>query len=75
MGRKKKEHIKPSGFRTYQGVSIEKGQILECPVCHQKFEVTEETNYIIPGGFTCTWECFLKYHRQYMKEHPPKGEN
>jgi hypothetical protein len=33
---------------------------LICPVCGNGFEANEDTRYIIAGGYTCDWKCFLK---------------
>ena len=32
---------------------------LICPVCGKEFKVGEDTHYIISGGYTCGWKCFL----------------
>ena len=36
------------------------GEILTCPVCGKEFKVNNDTKYIIAGGYTCSWKCFLK---------------
>lgn len=46
------------------------GSGLECPVCGKKFTVKEDTNYIVKGGYTCSWECFLKRERSLVKKAP-----
>ena len=33
--------------------------ILACPVCGKEFEANDDTRYIISGGYTCSWKCFL----------------
>ena len=33
---------------------------LICPICNKEFEANEDTRYIISGGYTCSWKCFLK---------------
>ena len=34
--------------------------MLACSVCGQEFKPNKATKYIISGGYTCSWECFLK---------------
>lgn len=34
-------------------------EMLTCPVCGKEFEVNDDTKYIIAGGYTCSWKCFL----------------
>ena len=31
-----------------------------CSVCGKEFEAHDDTRYIIAGGYTCTWKCFLQ---------------
>ena len=33
---------------------------LICPVCGKEFEANDDTRYIVAGGYTCSWKCFLK---------------
>lgn len=33
---------------------------LVCPICGKEFTRTDDTKYITHGGYTCSWECFLK---------------
>lgn len=33
---------------------------LTCPVCNKEFEANNDTRYIIRGGYTCNWNCFIK---------------
>lgn len=33
--------------------------LLICPVCQKEFEANDDTRYIIAGGYTCSWKCFL----------------
>ena len=40
------------------------GEILICPVCGKSFKVSEDTKYIIAGGFTCDWKCFMVKARE-----------
>lgn len=32
---------------------------LICSVCNKEFEANDDTRYIISGGYTCSWKCFL----------------
>lgn len=32
---------------------------LICTVCGKEFKVNDDTRYIIDGGYTCGWKCFL----------------
>ena len=32
---------------------------LICPVCGKEFKTNNDTRYIIKGGYTCSWKCFL----------------
>lgn len=32
---------------------------LICSVCGKEFEANDDTRYIISGGYTCSWKCFL----------------
>ena len=38
--------------------------ILICSVCGKEFKATDDTRYIIAGGYTCTWKCFLNEMKQ-----------
>lgn len=44
------------------------GETLACPVCGKNFRVSEDTKYIVAGGFTCGWKCFMIC----VKNTPPK---
>ena len=33
--------------------------LLTCPVCGKEFKPNGNTKYIISGGYTCSWKCFL----------------
>lgn len=33
---------------------------LVCPVCGKEFKRNDDTRYIVSGGYTCSWNCFLK---------------
>ena len=41
--------------------NVKIGISLICPVCNKKFQTTSETKFLIGGGFTCCWKCFLNY--------------
>ena len=45
----------------------EKGNLI-CPVCEKEFKPTADTKYIVSGGYTCSWKCFLKEVKQYEKD-------
>ena len=32
---------------------------LTCSVCGKEFQPNDDTKYIINGGYTCNWKCFL----------------
>ena len=33
--------------------------LLICPVCEKEFKPNGDTKYIVYGGYTCSWKCFL----------------
>lgn len=39
-----------------------------CPVCGKLFIPNEDTCFIVKGGFTCSWKCFLDRVKQREKE-------
>lgn len=41
---------------------------LVCPVCGKEFEANDDTRYIIAGGFTCSWKCFLTESKRRRAE-------
>ena len=43
------------------------GEELKCPVCGKLFKVHDDAKYIINGGYTCGWQCFLNCHREKEK--------
>lgn len=49
-------------------------EMLICPICGKKFEPNDDTKYIIAGGYTCDWECFLNEtkRREAIKEKESK---
>ena len=44
-----------------------KGQSYVCPVCGNTFVATDEHKYVICGGFTCSWKCFLSATKNIEK--------
>ena len=46
---------------------VKVGDKLVCPVCGKEFVATEDTVYIIRGGYTCSWKCFLEVARNNTK--------
>ena len=41
---------------------------LICPVCGKEFPVSDDTKYIVAGGYTCNWKCFLTEVRRTEAE-------
>lgn len=39
-----------------------------CSVCEKQFVATEDSKYIINGGYTCSWKCFLQEFRKRQKQ-------
>lgn len=39
---------------------IQQQETLVCTVCGTEFRPDDDTKYIIAGGYTCSWKCFLK---------------
>ena len=33
--------------------------LLTCTVCGKEFKKNDYTKYIINGGYTCSWKCFI----------------
>ena len=57
-----KESIYPQGTHT-------------CPVCNKEFEANDDTRYIISGGYTCSWKCFLKEAKEREIEKKKEGKD
>ena len=51
---------------------IPNGVELICPICHKQFIKNDETKYVIKGGYTCSWKCFLKRVKDTGKERKGK---
>ena len=45
-----------------------KGDKLICSVCSKKFTATDDTKYIINGGYVCDWSCFLSVIKEREKK-------
>ena len=58
-------------YKTYKDILV-MGEKLECPICGKEFKVTEDTNSIIGGGYTCSWKCFLDENKRRNAEKPPQ---
>lgn len=56
-------------------------ETLTCPICNKEFKPNNDTKYIIAGGYTCSWKCFLKESkrrntlRQNENERKNKNKN
>lgn len=48
--------------------------LLVCPICGKEFEANDDTRYIIGGGYTCSWKCFLNEHRKRIDEEDSDGK-
>ena len=50
------------------------GEVMQCSVCGKTFKVNDDTKYIINGGYTCSWQCFLKchYERENLRKEKKK---
>ena len=48
---------------------------LICPVCGKEFEIGDDTKYLISGGYTCSWKCFLKEARKRDAEIAKRKES
>ena len=40
-------------------VSQSPSDLLICTVCGKEFKRSDYTKYIINGGYTCSWKCFI----------------
>ena len=48
--------------------------ILTCSVCGKEFKANEDTRYIISGGYTCSWKCFLKEAKEREAKKKKEGK-
>lgn len=46
--------------------------MLTCPVCGKEFKPNDDTKYIVVGGYTCSWKCFLT---KIKKREEEKGKS
>ena len=49
----------------------EKG-MLTCPVCGKEFKPNNDTKYIVRGGYTCSWQCFLTRLKERKEQEDTK---
>lgn len=42
---------------------LKQGDNIYCSVCGKPFTLGPQHKYIINGGYSCSWECFLKASR------------
>ena len=47
-------------MRNYSMLILDSKETLICTVCGTEFKPDDDTKYIIAGGYTCSWKCFLK---------------
>lgn len=52
-------HLMPWAIQCMINFDIIIGEKLICPVCGKEFKVSDDTKYIVAGGYTCSWKCFL----------------
>lgn len=56
--------------------TLVQGETLLCPVCKKEYKVNSDTLYIINGGYTCSWNCFLKViHEKSQQKETYNTEN
>lgn len=48
---------------------------LICPVCGKEFKRNDDTKYIAAGGYTCSWNCFLKRVKTKKEENDEHKTN
>lgn len=49
--------------------------LLTCSVCGKEFKPNNDTKYIVCGGYTCSWKCFLKESKKQEIEKKKNIEN
>lgn len=47
---------------------------LTCSVCNKEFKADDDTRYIIKGGYTCSWKCFLTESKRRSDEKKKVGD-
>ena len=57
----------------WNNIHPEIGDVLKCSVCGKEFKAHDDTKYIINGGYTCTWKCFLDCCKEKEKNKKKKG--
>lgn len=45
-------------YKTMNANAYPQGSLI-CSVCGKEFKANDDTRYIIAGGYTCSWKCFL----------------
>lgn len=50
------------------------GDEVTCPVCHKTFNLRIENRYIISGGYTCDWNCFIDEVKRRDMERTENGD-
>lgn len=55
--------------------SLDPPKTLICTVCGEEFEPNDDTKYIIAGGYTCSWKCFLNEAKRRDAEKKEKGKD
>lgn len=55
--------------------SLDPPEKLICTVCGEEFEPDDDTKYIIAGGYTCDWKCFLNEAKRRDAEKKEKGKD
>ena len=55
--------------------SLDPPEKLICTVCGKEFEPDDDTKYIIAGGYTCDWKCFLNEAKRRDAEKKEKGKD
>lgn len=48
-------------------------ETLICTVCGKEFKVNDYTKYIINGGYTCSWKCFINEAKRKDAERAKNG--
>lgn len=48
-------------------------ETLICTVCGKEFKVNDYTKYIINGGYTCSWKCFINEAKRRDAEREKNG--
>lgn len=51
----------------------ESKELLICPICGKEFEPNDDTKYIIAGGYTCSWKCFLNESKKREAKRKEQG--